>query len=64
PYAVLGLTRNAESSQIKRAYRKLMSEHHPDRLGDLPKDLRRRAEERASAINAAYDQIKQQRGIK
>ncbi len=64
PYAVLGLTRNAEDSQIKRAYRKLMSQHHPDRLGDLPEDLRRRAEERASAINAAYDQIKQRRGIK
>lgn len=64
PYAVLGLTRNATDSEIKRAYRKLMSEHHPDRLGDLPEDLKRRAEDRASAINAAYDQIKQQRGIK
>lgn len=64
PYAVLGLTRSADDATIKRAYRKLMSEHHPDRLGDLPDDLRRRAVERASAINAAYDQIKHQRGIK
>ncbi len=64
PYAVLGLTRDADNASIKRTYRKLMSEHHPDRLGELPEDLRRRAEERASAINAAYDQIKQQRGIK
>ncbi len=64
PYAVLGLTRQADNATIKRTYRKLMSEHHPDRLGDLPEDLRQRAEQRASAINAAYDQIKQQRGIK
>lgn len=64
PYAVLGLTRQADNATIKRRYRKLMSEHHPDRLGDLPEDLRKRAEERASAINAAYDQIKQLRGIK
>ena len=64
PYAVLGLTRQADDATIKRTYRKLMSEHHPDRLGDLPEDLRKRAAERASAINAAYDQIKQQRGLK
>jgi DnaJ like chaperone protein len=41
-----------------------MSEHHPDRLGDLPEDLRRRAEQRASEINAAYDRIKSERGFK
>ena len=64
PYAVLGLTRQADDATIKRTYRKLMSEHHPDRLGDLPEDLRKRAGQRASAINAAYDQIKQQRGLK
>ena len=64
PYAVLGLPRSADNASIKRAYRKLISEHHPDRLGNLPDDLRRRAEQRASDINAAYDQIKEQRGIK
>lgn len=64
PYAVLGLERDADNATIKRTYRKLMSEHHPDRLGELPDDLKRRAQERASTINAAYDQIKQQRGIK
>lgn len=64
PYAVLGITRNADDAAIKRAYRKLISEHHPDRLGNLPADMRRRAEERARDINAAYDQIKTQRGFK
>ncbi|EIL93476.1 co-chaperone DjlA [Rhodanobacter spathiphylli] len=64
PYAVLGIDRNADERAIKRAYRKLISEHHPDRLGDLPEDMRKRAESRASEINAAYDRIKEQRGFK
>jgi DnaJ like chaperone protein len=64
PYAVLGIDRNADDRAIKRAYRKLISEHHPDRLGDLPEDMRRRAESRASDINAAYDRIKELRGFK
>jgi DnaJ like chaperone protein len=64
PYAILGVARSADDREIKRAYRKLMSEHHPDRLGDLPEDLRRRAEQRASEINAAYDRIKSERGFK
>ncbi|HEY8681810.1 MAG TPA: co-chaperone DjlA [Rhodanobacter sp.] len=64
PYAVLGIERGAEDRAVKRAYRKLISEHHPDRLGDLPEDMRKRAESRASEINAAYDRIKEQRGFK
>jgi DnaJ like chaperone protein len=64
PYAVLGLTREANEREIKRAYRKLMSQHHPDKLGDVPDELKRRAEERAREINAAYDRIREQRGIK
>ena len=64
PYAVLGIERSADDRAVKRAYRKLISEHHPDRLGDLPEDMRKRAEARASEINAAYDRIKEQRGFK
>ncbi|HEY4294441.1 co-chaperone DjlA [Luteibacter sp.] len=64
PYAILGIQRDADDRAIKRAYRKLISEHHPDRLGDLPDDMRRRAESRASEINAAYERIKAERGFK
>ncbi|SEI61330.1 co-chaperone DjlA [Frateuria terrea] len=63
PYTVLGITRNADERAIKRAYRKLISEHHPDRLGDLPEDMRKRAEARASEINAAYERIKAEKGF-
>ena len=64
PYAVLGIDRSVDDRAVKRAYRKLISEHHPDRLGDLPEDMRKRAESRASEINAAYDRIKEMRGFK
>ncbi len=64
PYAVLGLQRGAHEREIKRAYRKLISQYHPDKLGDVPDELKRRAEERAREINAAYEQLREQRGIK
>jgi DnaJ like chaperone protein len=64
PYTVLGIERGADERVIKRAYRKLISEHHPDRLGDLPEDMRKRAESRASEINAAYERIKAEKGFK
>ena len=63
PYTVLGVSRDADARTLKHAYRKLISEHHPDRLGDLPEDLRKRAERRASEINAAWEHIKTERGL-
>ena len=64
PYVVLGVERGANERDIKRAYRKLMSQHHPDKLGDVPDELKRRAEERAREINAAYERVKAERGLK
>lgn len=64
PYAVLGITRAADEREIKTAYRRLMSQHHPDKLGDVPEPLKRRAEERAIEINAAYEKIRAERGIR
>ncbi len=63
PYTVLGVSRDADARTLKHTYRKLISEHHPDRLGDLPEDLRKRAERRASEINAAWERIKAERGL-
>ncbi|HNR92308.1 MAG TPA: co-chaperone DjlA [Dokdonella sp.] len=63
PYTVLGIKRGAEPRDIKRAYRKLMSQHHPDKLGDVPDELKRRAEAQAREINAAYERIKSEQGF-
>lgn len=64
PYAVLGVQRGASEREIKHAYRKLISQNHPDKLGDVPEELKRRAEGRAGEINTAYERIKVERGFK
>lgn len=64
PYVVLGITPKATDAEVKRAYRKLMSQHHPDKLGNVPAELKRRAEELARDINAAYEKIHAERGFK
>ncbi|ANO52540.1 co-chaperone DjlA [Woeseia oceani] len=62
-YEALGLRPDASPSEIKRAYRKLMSQNHPDKLAarGLPESMRPVAEERSREINTAYDLIKTSR---
>jgi DnaJ like chaperone protein len=62
-YVALGVKPDASESEIKRAYRKLISENHPDRLAakGMPESMRAIAEERAREINVAYDLIKRAR---
>ncbi len=59
-YTALGLTPDATPAEIKRAYRKLMSQNHPDKLASrgLPESMRPVAEERSREINSAYDMIR------
>jgi len=59
-YAALGLAQNASVAEIKRAYRRLISQNHPDMLAarGLPESMRSIAEERSREINRAYDLIK------
>ncbi|MBT8078602.1 MAG: co-chaperone DjlA [Gammaproteobacteria bacterium] len=62
-YAALGISPNASAAETKRAYRKLMSQNHPDKLAarGLPESMRAVAEERSREINSAYDLIKDSR---
>lgn len=61
PYKVLGLTADASEAEIDRAYRRLITQYHPDRLAGAAEDLREQAETKAREINAAYDAIRKQR---
>lgn len=65
-YAALGLTEKASDAEVKRAYRKLMAQYHPDKLVSrgLPEEMMEVARKRVREINAAYDRVKQSRGIK
>jgi DnaJ like chaperone protein len=64
-YAALGLTPSATDAQIKHAYRRLISQNHPDKLAGkgLPESMRELAEERTREINTAYEMIKEARGF-
>ncbi len=58
-YAVLGLDRDADLAEVKKAYRKLAAEYHPDKVVSkgLPEDFTRFAEQKFKEINEAYAAI-------
>lgn len=66
PYQVLGVTRNDTDEDIKKTYRKLIRENHPDTLiaQGVPQEFIDIANEKMAAINAAYDQVEKERGLK
>lgn len=65
-YKVLGVSASDEQNTVKRAYRKLMNEHHPDKLvaKGLPPEMMEVAKEKAQQIQAAYDLICKSKGWK
>ncbi len=64
-YKALGVTKENTDQEIKRAYRKLMSQYHPDKLigQGLPKDMIDVATEQAKEIQLAHDLIQKTRNI-
>ncbi len=63
PYLVLGVSPEDDFSKIRKTYRRLVSEHHPDRLiaRGVPAALHAAANERMAALNAAYAAIEKER---
>jgi len=62
-YDVLEITSGATDEEVKKAYREMAKKHHPDKMGDLGEDIKRAATEKFQKINAAYEEIKKQRGL-
>jgi DnaJ like chaperone protein len=65
PYDVLRLSPEATNEEIKRQYRRLIADNHPDKLmgRGVPPEFVDIATRKLAAINAAYDTIAKERGL-
>ncbi|MEH6456865.1 MAG: co-chaperone DjlA [Cocleimonas sp.] len=65
-YQALGVSKDDSDAEIKKAYRRLVREYHPDKLmgQGLPEEMIKEATERSQEIQTAYDTIKKSRGMK
>jgi len=63
PYLVLGITPDISTEDLRKAYRRLVRENHPDTLiaRGVPKELVSIANEKLATINVAYEKIMSQR---
>lgn len=64
-YSVLNISENAGDAEVKKAYRRLISQHHPDKLvaKGLPEEMMKIATQRTHEIRQAYERIKEHRGF-
>ena len=65
-YRALGVQASASDREVKTAYRRLMNQHHPDKLVSrgLPDSMLESAKERTREIRAAYELIRERRGMR
>jgi len=63
-YTILEVKVTASDSEVKKAYRKMATKYHPDKVAHLGDDLKNLAEEKFKAVNDAYHNIKKERGMK
>tara|TARA_R110002111_G_scaffold71793_4_gene114996 strand:+ start:828 stop:1601 length:774 start_codon:yes stop_codon:yes gene_type:complete len=62
-YAILGVEETATDAEVKKAYRRLISQHHPDKLVSkgLPDEMMKIAKEKTQQLTEAYDTIRELR---
>ena len=62
-YEVLGVAKGAPDAEVKKAYRRLMNQHHPDKLvaKGLPEEMIKLANEKTQQIKEAYELVKKSR---
>ncbi len=65
-YAILGVSADAPEAEIKKAYRRLLNQHHPDKLvaKGLPEEMMKIAAQKTHEIKTAYEQVRAARGFR
>jgi DnaJ like chaperone protein len=63
-YKILETTPDANEEELKKAYRKMATKYHPDKVSHLGDEFQKAANEKFQQVNAAWEQIKKERGIK
>ncbi|MBC8321212.1 MAG: TerB family tellurite resistance protein [Bacteroidetes bacterium] len=62
-YQILEVSPDASNDDLKIAYRKLAKKYHPDKVSHLGEEIKKAAEIKITALNAAYESIKDERGL-
>lgn len=63
-YKILEIEPTASDDEVKKAYRRMAMKYHPDKVSHLGEDFKQVAHEKFKKVQAAYDQVKKERGIK
>lgn len=62
-YKILEISKSATNDQVKKAYRRMVKKHHPDKVRHLGEEHLKGAEEKFRTIQEAYEQIQKERGL-
>ncbi len=62
-YKILEITKEATNNEVKKAYRKMVKKHHPDKVRHLGEEYQKGAEDKFRQIQKAYEQIQKERGM-
>lgn len=62
-YSIMGISKDATDDEVKKAYRKMAVEYHPDKVSYLGEDVQKSAKEKFQKIVDAYETIKKERGL-